>query len=85
LVVQPAQNWHGQHLTEGLDGARDRRVRQQGQVRPRLIVEFFLTAKCERGIAATISIDLGQQLPLVSRFDQQAIVPNEDAISANRG
>jgi hypothetical protein len=26
LVVQPAQNWHGQRLTDGLDGAGDRRV-----------------------------------------------------------
>jgi hypothetical protein len=26
LVVQAAQNWHGQRLTDGLDGAGDRRV-----------------------------------------------------------
>src|SRR5262245_15662220 len=26
LMVQSAQNWHGQRLTDGLDGARDRRV-----------------------------------------------------------
>jgi len=26
LVVQPAQNWHRQRLTDGLDGAGDRRV-----------------------------------------------------------
>ena len=26
LVVQAAQNWHGQRLTDGLDGAGNRRV-----------------------------------------------------------
>jgi hypothetical protein len=26
LVVQSAQNWHGQRLTDSLDGTRDRRV-----------------------------------------------------------
>jgi hypothetical protein len=26
LVVQPAQNWHGQRATDGLDGAVDWRV-----------------------------------------------------------
>ena len=26
LVVQPTQNWHGQRLPDGLDGAGDRRV-----------------------------------------------------------
>jgi hypothetical protein len=26
LVVQSAQNWHGQRLTDCLDGSRDRRV-----------------------------------------------------------
>jgi hypothetical protein len=26
LVVQSAQNWHGQRATDSLDGTRDRRV-----------------------------------------------------------
>jgi hypothetical protein len=26
MMVQSAQNWHGQHMTGGLDGTGDRRV-----------------------------------------------------------
>jgi hypothetical protein len=33
-VVQRAQNWHSQRLTDGLDGTRDRRILLQRQVRP---------------------------------------------------
>ena len=35
LVVQSVQYWHGQHLTEGLNGTGDRRVLSQGQARSR--------------------------------------------------
>ena len=38
LMVQPAQYWHGQRLTEGLDDTGDRRVLLQEQVRARVVV-----------------------------------------------
>ena len=41
LVVQSAQNWHRQHVTDGLDGTRKRRVLLQRQVRPSLVVIFW--------------------------------------------
>ena len=38
--MQSTQDWAADYATNGLDGARDRRILVQGQVRPRLIVQL---------------------------------------------
>jgi hypothetical protein len=45
LVVQSAQDWQGQNATDGLDGARHRRILVQRQVRASLIVVFCVRSK----------------------------------------
>ena len=42
LVVQAAQDGHGECLTDGLDGARNRRVLLQRQMRAGLVVIFLI-------------------------------------------
>src|SRR6266851_7140002 len=42
LVVQPAENWAAKNVPGPLDGARDRRILLQGQMRTDLVVVFHV-------------------------------------------
>jgi hypothetical protein len=42
LVVQPAENWATKNLPSPFDGARERRILLQGQMRARAIVIFHV-------------------------------------------
>ena len=44
-MVQSAQDWRGQNATDGLYGARHRRILVQRQVRASLIVVFCVRSK----------------------------------------
>ena len=51
--MQSTQDWAADYATSGLDGARDRRILVQGQVRARLIVvaEIAPQQMMEMGLA----------------------------------
>jgi hypothetical protein len=42
LVVQPAENWAAKNLPSPFDGARERRILLQGEMRARAIVIFHV-------------------------------------------
>ena len=45
LVVQPAENWAAKNVPGPLDGARDRRILHQGEMRTDLVVVFHVRQK----------------------------------------